>query len=72
MHLAEAADLSKGRGPKQQAKTDAADARHLRELLQQERVPESWIPPTEVLARLIDGSKNRHWLNHDRQAAEPS
>jgi transposase len=49
VHLAEPADLSKDRGPKQRAKTDAGDARHLRELLQQERVPESWIPPAEVL-----------------------
>jgi len=49
VHLAEPADLSRDRGPKKRAKTDAADARHLRELLQQDRVPESWIPPTEVL-----------------------
>lgn len=49
VHLAEPADLSRDRGPKQRAKTDAADARHLRELLQQNRVPESWIPPAEVL-----------------------
>lgn len=48
-HLAEPADLSRERGPKRRAKTDAADARHLRELLQQNRVPESWIPPAEVL-----------------------
>ena len=49
VHLAEPADLSRERGPKKRAKTDAADARHLRELLQQDRVPESWIPPAEVL-----------------------
>ena len=49
VHLAEPADLSRDRGPKQRAKTDAADARHLRELLQQDRVPESWIPSAEVL-----------------------
>lgn len=48
-HLAEPADLSRDKGPKQRAKTDAADAQHLRELLLQERVPESWIPPAEVL-----------------------
>ncbi len=49
VHLAEPADLSRDKGPKQRAKTDAADARHLRELLQQNRVPESWIPSAEVL-----------------------
>ena len=49
VHLAEPADLSKDKGPKLRAKTDAADARHLREQLLQGRVPESWIPPTEVL-----------------------
>lgn len=49
VHLAEPADLSRDRGPKKRAKTDAADARHLRELLQQDRVPESWVPPAGVL-----------------------
>jgi len=49
VHLAEPADLSRDKGSKQRAKTDAADARHLRELLVQDRVPESWIPPAEVL-----------------------
>jgi transposase len=49
VHLAEPAELARERGPKGRAKTDAADARLLRELLLQGRVPESWIPPTEVL-----------------------
>jgi transposase len=49
VHLAEPAEAAARKGPKQRAKTDAADARHLRELLQQGRVPESWIPPAEVL-----------------------
>lgn len=48
-HLAEPAEAAERKGPKRRAKTDAADARHLRELLQQGRVPESWIPPAEVL-----------------------
>jgi transposase len=48
VHLAEPAEAS-GRGPKQRPKTDAADARHLRQLLLEKRVPESWIPPFEVL-----------------------
>ena len=48
-HLAEPADTSALRGPKRHAKTDKADARHLRQLLQQGRLPESWIPPAHVL-----------------------
>jgi transposase len=37
------------RGPKRRAKTDRADARHLRELLMIGRLPESWIPPDHLL-----------------------
>jgi transposase len=48
-HLAEPADTSTLRGPKRRAKTDQADARHLRELLATGRLPESWIPPAQVL-----------------------
>jgi transposase len=54
VHLAEPAQAAERKGPKRRAKTDAADARHLRELLLQGRVPESWIPPAEVLeARIL-------------------
>jgi len=48
-HLAEPADTSTLRGPKHRAKTDQLDARHLRELLAGGRLPESWIPPAQVL-----------------------
>lgn len=48
-HVAEPADTATLRGHKKRPKTDRADARHLRELLAQGRVPESWIPPTQVL-----------------------
>ena len=48
-HLAEPAETSGLRGPKKRAKSDRTDARHLRELLQQSRLPESWIPPTHIL-----------------------
>jgi transposase len=48
-HLAEPADTSAARGPKRRAKTDQADARHLRELLEAGRLPQSWIPPAHVL-----------------------
>lgn len=48
-HLAEPADTGTLRGRKKRAKTDRADARLLRELLTQKRLPESWIPPAGVL-----------------------
>jgi transposase len=48
-HLAEPAETAARRGNKQRAKTDRADARHLRELLMIGRLPESWIPPEHLL-----------------------
>jgi len=48
-HLAEPAQTSALRGNKKRAKTDRADARHLRELLMAGRLPESWIPPSHLL-----------------------
>ena len=48
-HLAEPADTATARGRKKRAKTDRADARLLRELLCSDRLPESWIPPAQVL-----------------------
>jgi len=48
-HLAEPADTATLRGRKKRAKTDRADARLLRELLHQGRLPGSWIPPEHVL-----------------------
>ena len=48
-HLAEPADTQAARGRKRHAKTDRTDARLLRELLQSGDLPESWIPPTDVL-----------------------
>jgi transposase len=49
LHLAEPAETKVLRGPKRGAKTDRADARHLRELLRRGRVPESWIAPEQIL-----------------------
>jgi transposase len=46
--LAEPAETAHQRGPKKRAKTDKADARRLRELVVDERVPSSWIPPEQV------------------------
>jgi transposase len=48
-HLAEPAETASLRGPKRRAKTDRADARLLRELLEQGRLPGSWIPPAWML-----------------------
>src|SRR5919109_3316794 len=49
VHLAEPAETSSLRGSKRRAKTDRADARHLRELVMVGRLPEAWIPPEHLL-----------------------
>jgi transposase len=61
VHLAEPAETSALRGPKKRAKTDLRDARHLRELLQAGRVPESWVPPEWIL-ELRSKVRLRHTL----------
>jgi transposase len=48
-HLAEPADTAAARGRKRRAKTDRADARLMRDLLAQGRLPECWIPPERIL-----------------------
>ena len=48
VHLAEPAETSALRGKKRHAKTDRADARWLRTLLAEGRLPEAWIPPAHV------------------------
>jgi transposase len=48
-HLAEPVETSALRGKKRRAKTDREDARWLRELLAEGRLPEAWIPPAHVL-----------------------
>src|SRR5712691_9409677 len=47
--LAEPADTAAARGRKRRAKTDRADSRLLRELVEGDRVPRCWIPPRQVL-----------------------
>jgi len=47
-HLAEPTETAALRGTKRRAKTDRADARHLRTLLAEDRLPESWMPPAHV------------------------
>src|SRR5258706_14226630 len=49
VHLAEPAETAARRGSKKRAKTDRADARHLRELVMIGRLPESWIAPDHLL-----------------------
>jgi transposase len=47
--LAEPGETRALRGPKRRAKTDRADARWLRELLERGELPTSWIPPAHLL-----------------------
>ena len=65
VHLAEPAQTSDLRGSKKRAKSDRADARHLRELLMVSRVPESWIPPDHLLD-LRARVRLRHTLSEQR------
>ncbi len=64
-HLAEPAETSGLKGKKRRAKTDWADARHLRDLLLIGRLPESWIPPGHLLD-LRARVRCRHTLVHQR------
>ena len=65
VHLAEPAEASALKGSKKRAKTDFADARHLRELLLIGRLPESWIAPAHLLD-LRARVRTRHLLSHQR------
>jgi transposase len=66
VHLAEPAETAARRGTKKRAKSDRADARHLRELLMVGRLPESWIPP-EHLLDLRARVRLRHTLVDERR-----
>jgi transposase len=65
VHLAEPAETAARRGNKKRPKNDRADARHLRELLMIERLPESWIPPAHILD-LRARVRLRHTLSEQR------
>jgi transposase len=65
VHLAEPTETSGLKSKKKRAKTDWADARHLRELLLIGRLPESWIPPAHILD-LRGRVRLRHTLSHQR------
>jgi transposase len=69
VHLAEPAETAARRGHKKRAKTDWADARHLRELLLIGRLPESWIPPDHILD-LRATVRCRHTLSHRRTESQ--
>jgi len=63
--LAEPAGTAHQRGPKKRAKTGKADARHLRALVAEGRVPVSWIPPEQarelrVLLQLYRDLREEH------------
>src|SRR3984957_13646638 len=64
-HLAEPAEAAALKGKKKRAKTDWADARHLRELLLIGRLPESWIAPAHILD-LRARVRTRHTLVEQR------
>ncbi len=50
VHVADPGEATTiGRSHKKRAKTDRVDARHLRELLEDGKVPESWLPPPQAL-----------------------
>lgn len=66
-HLADPAETAAKRGRKRRAKTDRVDARHLRELLQSERLPEAWIPPAHI-CELRSRVRLRHTLVEERTA----
>jgi transposase len=65
VHLAEPAETAARRGNKKRAKSDRADARHLRELVMIARLPESWIPPDHILD-LRARVRLRHTLQEQR------
>jgi transposase len=66
-HLAEPADTRSMQGRKKRAKTDRIDARHLRDLLVIERLPESWVPPKHI-QQIRTLMRMRHGMVEERSA----
>jgi Transposase len=64
-HLAEPVETRALRGRKRRAKTDREDARWLRELLADGRLPEAWIPPEHV-RQWRSRARLRHTLVDER------
>lgn len=65
--LAEPADTKALQGRKKRAKTDRIDAKHLRDLLMIERLPESWVPPEHV-QEIRTLTRMRHGMVEERSA----
>jgi hypothetical protein len=65
-HLAEPAETSARRGKKRRAKTDREDARWLRTLLAEGRLPEAWIPPAHGREWRTRTACARHWSTSAR------
>ena len=61
-HLGDPAEIAGLRGPKKRAKSDRTDARLLRTLLWEGRLPQSAVPPTHVLR--VDGRATRLAATH--------
>jgi transposase len=66
-HLAEPVETRALRGRKRRAKTDRQDARWLRQLLCEGRLPEAWIPPEHV-RQWRSRARLRHTLVDERTA----
>jgi transposase len=66
-HLAEPVETRALRGRKRRAKADREDARWLRELLADGRLPEAWIPPEHV-RQWRSRTRMRHTLIDERTA----
>src|SRR5919198_2741377 len=64
-HLAEPVETRALRGRKRRAKTDREDARWLRQLLAEGRLPEAWIPPEHV-RQWRSRARLRHTLIDER------
>jgi len=65
LHLAEPVETRALRGRKRRAKTDREDAKWLRELLADGRLPEAWIPPEHV-RQWRSRARLRHTLVDER------
>jgi transposase len=69
-HLPEPVETRALRGRKRRAKTDREDARWLRELLAEGRLPEAWVPPEHV-RQWRSRARLRHTLIGERTQCVP-